>query len=145
MSRAMLRAPTIEDDTRARLWASDEELGRLAPVIRANSIYKDYAIKVDGNHIGYSSIYNLTADEAEIGIVIGDRDYWGKGYGADVVNQLTALCFNDLGVKRVHLRVLSSNTRAIRCYERCGFTRYGVQAFDGNTFLLMEIWRTPYD
>ncbi len=53
MSRAILRTPTIEDDVRRRLWASDEELGRLAPVIRAASEYKDYAIEVAGNHIGY--------------------------------------------------------------------------------------------
>ncbi len=68
MSKAILRDPTVEDNVRARLWASDEELRRLAPVIRATSEYKDYAIEVAGNHIGYCSIYNVTADEAEAAV-----------------------------------------------------------------------------
>lgn len=137
MSRAILRAPTIEDDARRRLWASDGELNGLAPVVRAASVYTDYAIEADGNHIGYCSIYNVTPDKAELGIVIGDRGYWNKGYGADVVNQLTEFCFNYLGVKHVLLRVLHSNLRAIRCYQKCGFTRYGVMTLDGNSFMLM--------
>jgi RimJ/RimL family protein N-acetyltransferase len=34
--------------------------------------------------------------------------------------------------------VLDSNIRAIKCYEKCGFARYGNLALDGYSFILME-------
>ena len=138
MSRAILRALTGEDYARIRAWQADEELNRIAPIVRDAADYEQYAIDVDGNLIGYCSIYNVTPEEAELGIIIGQKDCWGKGYGTDVVNQLTERCLNHLGLKRVHLRVLNSNVRAIRCYEKCGFTRYGVLAQDGHSFSLMQ-------
>ncbi len=83
---------TPEDVLRARFWASDEQIRGLAPAVGLAVPFQEYAIAVDGVHIGYCSIYNVTADEAELGIVIGNKDYWGKGYGTDIVNQLTERC-----------------------------------------------------
>ena len=54
------------------------------------------------------------------------------------MNQLTEFCFNSLGVRRVYLKVLHSSFRAIKCYEKCGFTRYGNVAVNGYSFILME-------
>jgi len=138
MNRPILRELTAEDYARIRAWQSDEGLNRLAPVVGDTVPYKDYAIAVDGNLIGYCSIYNVMPEEAEIGIVIGNKGYWSKGHGSDVVNQLIRHCLNHLGLKRVYLRVLSSNARAIKCYQKCGFSRYGVLALDGSRFILME-------
>ncbi len=143
MGTARIRPMTPEDVLRARLWV--EQLRELAPVVGPVSLYEEYAIVVDGVHIGYCSIYNVTGTEAELGIIIGNRDYWGKGYGAEIMNQLTELCFNHLGVKRVHLRVLNSNARAIKCYEKSGFTRCGTLAQDENSFILMEIMRSAHE
>jgi RimJ/RimL family protein N-acetyltransferase len=138
MVKALLRPITPEDDSRISLWLSDNEIRRLNPSVGKVSNYKEYAIEVIGTHIGFCGIYNVTQDEAEVGISIGRKDYWGKGYGGDVVNQLTEFCFNSLGVRRVYLKVLHSNLRAIKCYEKCGFTRYGNMAVDGHSFILME-------
>ncbi len=57
----------------------------------------------------------------EVGIVIGARDYWGKGYGTDAMQTLVAWGFYTLNLNRVTLRVYSDNARAIRCYEKVGF------------------------
>jgi len=138
MSKALIRAVTSEDDSRISLWLSDSEIRRLAPSVGRWFDIRKYAIDVAGTHIGLCSVSNVTQDEAEVGITIGRKDYWGKGYGADVVNQLTEFCFNSLGVRRVYLKVLHSNLRAIKCYEKCGFTRYGNMAVDGHSFILME-------
>ena len=62
---------------------------------------------------------------AEIAIIIGDKEYWGKGYGADAIMALLRFLFNELGLNRVHLRVAEFNTRAIKCYEKCGFAKEG--------------------
>ncbi len=138
MSKTLLRAVIPEDELRRRVWQSDDELRKLAPSVGGTFNYEEYAIEVAGTHIGFCGVYNVTQNEAELSITIGRKDYWGKGYGADVVNQLTELCFNSLGVKRVYLKVLPSNARAIKCYEKCGFTRSGHLALDGYSFILME-------
>ena len=62
------------------LWDYASELG--APFSRS----KRFAVEtLDGKHVGNCSYYNVdkTKGEAELGILIGDRDYWYKGYGAD--------------------------------------------------------------
>ncbi len=99
MSRVLLRAVTPEDDLRISLWLSDDEIRKLDPCVGGTFNYEEYAIEVAGTHIGFCSVSNVTQNEAELGVTIGSKDYWGKGYGADVVNQLTEFCFNSLGVK----------------------------------------------
>ncbi len=138
MSRVLLRAVIPEDESRRGLWQSDDELRRLNPNVGRAFNYGEYAIEVASTHIGFCSVCDVTQSEAELGVAIGNKVYWGKGYGADVVNQLTEICFNNLGVKRVYLKVLPSNARAIKCYEKCGFMRSGYLALDGYSFILME-------
>ena len=57
----------------------------------------------------------------EVGIAIGARDYWGRGYGTDAMQTLVAWGFYTLNLNRVQLRVYADNARAIRCYEKVGF------------------------
>ena len=69
---------------------------------------------------------------AWLGIVIGEREYWGKGYGTDAMNLLTRYAFMELNLHRVSLSVHSYNARALRCYEKAGFRVEG--AIRGETF-----------
>ena len=69
---------------------------------------------------GYHSI-DWRNRSGEVGILIGARDYWGKGYGTDAMQTLVAWGFYTLNLNRVHLRVFEDNPRAIRCYEKVGF------------------------
>ena len=54
-------------------------------------------------------------------MVIGEKDYCGRGYGTDAVLVLQRLAFDKVGLHRVHLHVFDFNERAISCYEKCGF------------------------
>jgi len=63
---------------------------------------------------------------AELGILIGDKDYWNGGCGTEAVQLLCAHGFNWLNLRHITLRVLGNNPRGVRCYERCGFVRTGV-------------------
>jgi RimJ/RimL family protein N-acetyltransferase len=56
-----------------------------------------------------------------VGILIGARDYWGKGYGTDAMQTLVAWGFYTLNLNRVQLHVYSDNERAIRSYQKVGF------------------------
>lgn len=78
-------------------------------------------------HIGGCSLQEIDWRNrwAELGIVIGARDYWGRGYGTDTVQTLCAWAFDTLNLNRVFLRVFADNSRAIHCYEKVGFQHEG--------------------
>jgi RimJ/RimL family protein N-acetyltransferase len=61
----------------------------------------------------------------ELGIVIGEKEYWSKGYGADAIKTMLRYCFDELNYHRVYLRVYDFNARGIHCYEKCGFKLEG--------------------
>ena len=63
---------------------------------------------------------------AELGIAIWKKDYWGKGYGADAIKTLLKYAFHELNLHKVYLRVYDFNKRAIRCYEKAGFKKEGI-------------------
>ncbi len=57
----------------------------------------------------------------ELGIVLGEKAFWSKGYGRDAIKTLLRHAFDELNYHRVFLRVYDFNPRAVRCYEACGF------------------------
>lgn len=78
-------------------------------------------------HIGGCGLHEIDWRNrwGELGIVIGARDYWGRGYGTDTVQTLCAWAFDTLNLNRVYLRVFVDNARAIHCYEKVGFQHEG--------------------
>ena len=103
-----------------------------------------YAIEaMDGRHIGNCTYYNIdhTRKEAELGIMIGDREYWGKGYGSDVVMTLADHMFHDVELEKIRIRTLDWNIRAQRCFRKCGFVPCGRVSKRGYEFVKMELCR----
>lgn len=88
-----------------------------------------WVIEVDGQLVGEARLDNLNPHDlrAHLGVSIYHPRYLGQGIGTAAVRALLAEAFGPLGLHRVALRVLPSNLRAIRCYERCGFRREGVE------------------
>ena len=78
-------------------------------------------------HIGGAGLHqiNWRHRAAELGIFIGARDYWGRGYGTDAVQTLALWGFDTLNLNRISLRVNDDNNRAIHCYEKVGFQHEG--------------------
>ncbi|MBI4769217.1 MAG: GNAT family N-acetyltransferase, partial [Chloroflexi bacterium] len=78
-------------------------------------------------HIGSCGLHRIQWRErsAELGISIGDRSYWGRGYGTDTVRTLVNHGFGTLNLNRIFLRVFAHNARAIRAYEKAGFQQEG--------------------
>jgi diamine N-acetyltransferase len=62
---------------------------------------------------------------AEFGIAIGERDYWGKGYGTEATTLMLDFAFSVLGLRNVMLMTSAFNERAIRAYTRAGFKEFG--------------------
>ncbi len=82
---------------------------------------------LDGLHIGNIGLHEIDWKNrhAELGIVIGEKAYWGQGYGTDAIRTLLRLAFEEMNLHRVYLVVDEDNLRAIRCYEKCGFREEG--------------------
>ncbi|NHJ38648.1 MAG: GNAT family N-acetyltransferase [Asgard group archaeon] len=62
---------------------------------------------------------------AMLGIVIGEKSYWNKGYGQDATKQILDYGFNLLNLNSITLEVFSYNKAAINCYKKVGFKEIG--------------------
>ena len=58
---------------------------------------------------------------AHFGILIGDRESWGKGVGTEATRLTVEYAFARLNLNRVDLGVYAEHQAAVRCYERVGF------------------------
>jgi diamine N-acetyltransferase len=65
------------------------------------------------------------AHSAEVGIMIGDKSFWNKGYGTEVMRLLLRIGFGTLNLNRIFLRVDAANKGGIRAYEKAGFFQEG--------------------
>jgi RimJ/RimL family protein N-acetyltransferase len=77
--------------------------------------------------IGNVGLFNIDpiVRSAEVGIMIGNKDYWDKGYGTEAMQLILKHGFEILNMNRIFLRVYENNPRAIRCYEKTGFFNEG--------------------
>ncbi len=69
--------------------------------------------------------FNWVSGDCFVGIGLGEREYWGKGYGTEAMNLILGYGFRQLNLHRVSLDVFEYNPRAIRSYEKCGFQHEG--------------------
>ena len=164
-ARVVLRDKRLEDAEQDYIWRSDAELARLDAAFpltmsfdRYLKIYQDQlrfptpgshhfsTETLDGKFIGNCMYYDLDSVnmEAELGIVIGDRDYWSNSYGYDAVTTLLDYMFSEKKLKRVYLHTLEWNTRAQRCFEKSGFTPVRAVRRMSQDFILMEIRREDW-
>lgn len=143
-NKVHLRAMNNDDLKRRTNWMNDAETMRFfagVPPIReyligdakrwrcdteADPYTIIWAIEsIDGRHIGDVDLHGIdyNARSAKLAILIGDKEYWNKGCGTDTIRTILRYAFTKLCLETVHLKVFNFNSRAIRCYEKCGFIR----------------------
>jgi RimJ/RimL family protein N-acetyltransferase len=165
-SKVILRDKRLTDARNDYAWQTDPELAWLdaAPLLTITlpQYLSDYAAELcyslgvrqrfavetlEGKHIGNCSYYDIdeVKGEAELGIMIGDRAYWDKGYGADAIVTLLNHIFRHTSFKRIYLKTLTCNSRAQECFKKCGFVPYGRLIKDGFNFVLMDISREQWE
>lgn len=88
-----------------------------------------FAITVGDELIGHCGLFghDQIARTAQLGIVIGERAYWGRGYGRDAVRVLVDYGFRMRNLHKLWLTVHADNSRAMRAYESVGFAEEGRQ------------------
>jgi RimJ/RimL family protein N-acetyltransferase len=96
-----------------------------------------WIIETDGVCAGVVRLHSVVERDKRARLAIGllHPDLLGRGTGTIAIRILLRHAFDTLQLHRVDLRVLSFNVRALRCYEKCGFVREGVEResafFDG--------------
>ena len=164
-ARVTLRDKILQDAEKDYIWRCDPELARLDAAYpltmnydRYLKIFEDqlkyptpgshhFAIEVsDKKFIGNCMYYDLDSvnREAELGIVIGDRDYWSGAYGYDAVVTLLEHMFGVRNLKRVYLHTLEWNKRAQKCFSKCGFKPVKDVRRMGLDFILMDVHREDW-
>ena len=165
--KIVLRDKMLEDAPLDYQWRSDEELARLDAAFPLRSTYEEFlrlfrdqlryptpgsgrfGIEADeGRYIGNCMYYDYDSinQQAELGIVIGDKEYWSKGYGCDAVITLRDHLFTStkLNLKRIYLHTLTWNVRAQKAFAKCGFETVSTVKRSGMDFMLMDIYRTRW-
>ena len=165
-TKVRLREKKLTDARSDYRWQANPELARLDAMPLINVSFPRYLLDytallsnpspkrhtfaietLDGRHIGNCVYYNFDREkgEAELGIMIGEYDCWGKGYGADAVATLVDYVFHEVGLRRVYLKTLDWNGRAQRCFLKCGFIPCGQIVKNGHQFVIMEMVRENWE
>ena len=92
-----------------------------------------WAVEVQGRLAGSIRLHGLNEHDRRASLAIGllDPALLSRGLGTEATRLVLGHAFSELGLHRVSLRVLASNLRAIRCYEKCGFVHEGRERESG--------------
>lgn len=164
-NRIKLRPKRLSDAKDDYAWQTDPELAKLDAAEVLDISYQQYISEytfelcypsrgryefgvdtLEGKHIGNCVYYNISTKEnkTELGIMIGNRDYWNQGYGCETIRALLSYIFSKTSLERVYLTTLEWNVRAQKCFKKCGFLECGRMVRDNHDFILMAIHRDEY-
>jgi diamine N-acetyltransferase len=78
--------------------------------------------------VGFTGFYRIDwiGRSATYGIIIGDSEEWGKGYGSEVTQLMVKYGFQTLGFNRIQLHVWKGNSRGLKAYQRAGYQKEGL-------------------
>lgn len=147
--RIRLRAVEREDVQKFHAWVNDPEVTKglilnlplsmrdeeewFASLSKRDPAERPFAIEFRKGRawklIGNCSMHavSLVNRSCEVGIIIGEKDEWNKGYGAEAMMLMLQHGFETLNMNRVYLQVFDNNIRAVRSYEKAGFVLEGRQ------------------
>lgn len=140
--KIILRPVKMSDAQRFFKWMSDPDVNKFTTrksiTLKEEKIWitniqkrkkeKIFAIDtIEKIHIGSVGLncINKQDENAVLGIFIGDKNYWGKGYGKDILATLLNYSFNNLKLHRIGLSVYDYNKRALNLYKKLGFKAEG--------------------
>ena len=145
--RVRLRATERDDVKKFYCWVNDPDVTRYLSLYlpmstvdeenwfdamtKRDQSEKPLVIEIrDGNEwktIGNCVVFGIDSVSrlGELGIMLGEKDEWDKGYGTEAMHLLVRHCFDTLNLNRVYLHVYAGNLRAKRSYEKAGFVEEG--------------------
>ncbi len=158
--KVVLKNKSIDDFAKDYIWRTDPELATLDasyPLdISFKSFIKAYKSEIKKNekntarfsifsnedrHIGNSMLYNINhfSKSMELGIMIGDKNHWNKGYGSDTIKTMIKHIFKHTDYHKIYLHTLKWNLRAQSSFKKSGFSNFREVSREGKKFIYMEI------
>ncbi len=79
--------------------------------------------KATGKTIGTAKVHNISKKNGtcNLGMMIGDKNYWGKGYGQDTYNTAINFAFNTLGIRKIWEMANADNVASLSMCKKAGF------------------------
>lgn len=126
-------------------WINDKEVIKFLEITKKydkteltnyiNKIIKDkngfmwaIIIKKNNLHVGNIRIHSIDKKNkfCHYGIMIGDKNYWGKGIAFEATNSIFEFCFTNLRLRKIYLFVSEKNGSAVKLYKKLGFEIEGI-------------------
>ena len=103
-------------------------------------------------HIGNVKLdfHDVKANVSELGLLIGNKNYWGRGIGYEACNLAISYGFEKMNLRKIYLAVYENNLNAKKLYEKLGFILEGTlrkQIMANNTYYdkyLMGLFKTEF-
>ena len=87
-------------------------------------VARDKAICHIGNINAYVDLHNLVAD---VGILIGERSFWGGGYGTEAWVAVCNYLLYKAGMRKVTAGTIAENTGMLHIMKKAGMVEDGVR------------------
>jgi RimJ/RimL family protein N-acetyltransferase len=93
-----------------------------------NQVKLAVCLRENDEHIGnvYLNNINWFNRSGDFGLLIGEKEHWGKGYGEELTLLMLNHAFYDLGLIRIESRQLLTNKASIKVHKKCGFKNEGI-------------------
>ena len=90
-------------------------------------IFFAICIKENDKHIGNIKLgpINWIHRKGDISLVIGNKEYWGKGIAAEAIGLVVDFAFNVLNLHKLCAGYYESNIGSAKAFAKCGFTEEG--------------------
>ncbi len=156
-NRLYLRELTLTDTSESYVdWLNDPDVNRFMEsrfVTHSIESLKEYVKKMQDDentmflaiidskeekHIGNIKIDSINRNHnyASLGIMIGEKSYWGKGYGTEAIKLVVKYCFDNLKMHKIIAYVSCLNFATFKAFEKAGFSLEGrmkeKEFIDGN-------------
>jgi len=111
----------------------------------------------EGMIIGDIGLHNIDYRNgtADLGIMIGDKNYWRQGFGYDAEMTLLKYAFNTLNLRKIIHCAFLLNRGSVNLAKKCGGIQEGLlkkHIFSNNEYhnmvilaIFKENWRDKYD
>lgn len=110
-------------------WTKERRLANYERYSQGGPDYADFMVyeRETLRPIGYTTLEDIDHMHrtATFGILIGEKDCWGKGYGTETTRLMLDYAFTLLRLHNVLLQVDKDNERAVQAYTHAGFRVIG--------------------
>ncbi|HPN81149.1 MAG TPA: GNAT family N-acetyltransferase [bacterium] len=113
---------------------SDKDVDKYFSLMIDSKVDHHFMIIIDKKVIGHIVLSQRKNGWYETQIIIGDKNFWGRGYGTEAIKKLLRKAKN-MGISKVYLEVRPTNIRAITAYKKSGFLEKGIIKYPDNPYL----------